>query len=123
MDETIDSTFKLPLMMAKYGQVKMKRIDIMKIVGQLFRLKMNVNLISNVLDTPEIFDSEPELKGLYNAIRGKGLRYLCKRIHGNLSTRTSSQYTRRCCLRSFGNAVGSSQFKRNALHHLDHHFS
>ena len=31
---------------------------------------MNVNLISNVLDTPELFWSEPELEGLYNAIRG-----------------------------------------------------
>lgn len=70
MDESIETTFKLPKMMAKYGTVKMQRIDIMKIVGHLFRLKMNVNLISNVLDTPEIFDSEPQLKGLYNAIRG-----------------------------------------------------
>jgi uncharacterized Rmd1/YagE family protein len=71
MDETIEDTFKLPLMMAKFGYVKMQRIDIMKIVGILFKLKMNVNLISNVLDTPDIFDNEPELKGLYNAIRGE----------------------------------------------------
>ncbi|CAJ0752609.1 15847_t:CDS:2 [Entrophospora sp. SA101] len=30
---------------------------------------MNVNLISNVLDIPEIFWSEPLLQPLYNAIR------------------------------------------------------
>ncbi|KAH6563399.1 hypothetical protein BASA62_008610 [Batrachochytrium salamandrivorans] len=70
MEETIDGATPLPRMMAKYGQVKMSRIEIMKIVGQLYKLKMNVNLISNVLDTPEIFWAEPELEGLYNAIRG-----------------------------------------------------
>ncbi|SAM01654.1 hypothetical protein [Absidia glauca] len=30
---------------------------------------MNVNLVSNVLDTPEIFWSEPALQPMYNAIR------------------------------------------------------
>ena len=45
--------------------------EIIKVVGRLFRLRMNVNLVSNVLDTPELFWSEPELEGLYNAIRGK----------------------------------------------------
>ncbi|KAI8906580.1 hypothetical protein DFJ77DRAFT_477236 [Powellomyces hirtus] len=70
MEETIDGTIPLPRAMAKYGEVRMTRIDVMKIVGQLFKLKMNVNLISNVLDTPELFWSEPELEGLYNAIRG-----------------------------------------------------
>ena len=69
MDATIDSTYKLPKMMEKYGKVNMTRNDIMKLVGHLFGLKMDVNLISNVLDTPELFYSEPELKNLYNAIR------------------------------------------------------
>lgn len=31
-----------------------------------------MNLVSNVLDTPEIFWSEPALEPLYQAIRGKG---------------------------------------------------
>ncbi|KAJ3019556.1 hypothetical protein HKX48_001983 [Thoreauomyces humboldtii] len=70
MEVTIDGTIPLPRAMAKHGEVKMTRTDVMKIVGQLFTLKMNVNLISNVLDTPELFWSEPELEGLYNAIRG-----------------------------------------------------
>lgn len=69
MDSTIESTFKLPKMMEKFGNVRMTRNDIMKLVGHLFGLKMDVNLISNVLDTPELFYSEPELKNLYNAIR------------------------------------------------------
>ncbi|KAJ3267484.1 hypothetical protein HK104_005832 [Borealophlyctis nickersoniae] len=70
MEETIDGTTPLPRMMALQGDIKMTRTDITKIVGKLFKLRMNVNLVSNVLDTPELFWSEPELQGLYNAIRG-----------------------------------------------------
>ncbi|KAJ3045645.1 hypothetical protein HDV00_007770 [Rhizophlyctis rosea] len=70
MEETIDGAIPLPRMMAKYGEVKMQRTDVMKIVGRLYKLRMNVNLVSNVLDTPELFWSEPQLEGLYNAIRG-----------------------------------------------------
>jgi len=33
-------------------------------------MRMNVNLVSNVLDTPEMFWSEPAFKELYKAIRG-----------------------------------------------------
>ncbi|KAJ3326904.1 hypothetical protein HDU76_012533 [Blyttiomyces sp. JEL0837] len=70
MDAEIVTTTALPKMMAKYGEVKLKRDQIIKIVGRLFRLRVNVNLISNVLDKPEFFWSEPDLEGLYNAIRG-----------------------------------------------------
>ncbi|KAJ3061185.1 hypothetical protein HDU98_002891 [Podochytrium sp. JEL0797] len=70
MEAEIEETSALPRMMAKYGEVRLTREDVMKIVGRLFRLRMDVNLVSNVLDTPEIFWSEPELQGLYNAIRG-----------------------------------------------------
>jgi uncharacterized Rmd1/YagE family protein len=33
-------------------------------------MRINVNLVSNILDTPEIFWSEPTLEPLYSAIRG-----------------------------------------------------
>ncbi|KAJ3183687.1 hypothetical protein HDU85_002116 [Gaertneriomyces sp. JEL0708] len=70
MDGTIEGCIDLPRMMARFGDIHMTRRDVMKIVGKLFRLRVDVNLISNVLDTPELFWSEPELEGLYNAIRG-----------------------------------------------------
>jgi uncharacterized Rmd1/YagE family protein len=70
MDHTIQGAVPLPKMLAKYGSVKMSRTKIMKIIGNLYKLRMNVNLISNVLDTPEMFWSEPGLEGLYTAIRG-----------------------------------------------------
>ena len=69
MEETIKGAIPLSRMMAKYGQVKMNRMEVMKIVGRLFKLKMNVNLVSNVMDTPEIFWVEPQLESLYNAVR------------------------------------------------------
>lgn len=69
MEKTIEGATPLPRMMAKYGTVKMTRTQIMRIVGGLYKLKMDVNLISNILDTPEMFWSEPDLEGLYRAIR------------------------------------------------------
>ncbi|KAI8066574.1 hypothetical protein BC940DRAFT_326623 [Gongronella butleri] len=55
--------------MAETGRLGKSRSEITKINGQLFQLRMNVNLVSNVLDTPEIFWSEPSLQPMYNAIR------------------------------------------------------
>ncbi|KAI8986602.1 hypothetical protein BDB01DRAFT_720370 [Pilobolus umbonatus] len=55
--------------MAETGRLGKNRTEITKINGQLFNLRMNVNLVSNVLDTPEIFWSEPALQPMYNAIR------------------------------------------------------
>jgi uncharacterized Rmd1/YagE family protein len=39
-------------------------------IGHLFVQRINVNLVSPILDTPELFWSEPTLEPLYNAIRG-----------------------------------------------------
>ncbi|CAO3658402.1 hypothetical protein G6F70_008020 [Rhizopus microsporus] len=69
MDKTIDETKHLPKEMAETGRLGKTRTEITKINGQLFNLRMNVNLVSNVLDTPEIFWSEPALEPMYTAIR------------------------------------------------------
>ncbi|CAO3594238.1 unnamed protein product [Absidia cylindrospora] len=69
MDKTIEDTKHLPKEMAETGRLGKTRAEITKINGQLFNLRMNVNLVSNVLDTPEIFWSEPALQPMYNAIR------------------------------------------------------
>jgi uncharacterized Rmd1/YagE family protein len=44
-------------------------MDALKLTGKLFRLRRDVNLVSNVLDTPELFWSEASLKGLYDAVK------------------------------------------------------
>ena len=41
----------------------------MKLTGRLFRLRLDVNLVSNVLDVPELFWSEASLRNLYDAVR------------------------------------------------------
>ncbi|KAI9229493.1 MAG: hypothetical protein DHS80DRAFT_13820 [Piptocephalis tieghemiana] len=66
----IEQTAVIPQEMASTGTVHMSRKDITKLIGQLFIVRINVNLVSNVLDTPEIFWSEPALEPLYQAIRG-----------------------------------------------------
>ncbi|KAF1797413.1 hypothetical protein FB192DRAFT_1334646 [Mucor lusitanicus] len=63
------NTKHLPKEMAETGRLGKTRAEITKINGQLFTLRMNVNLVSNVLDTPEIFWSEPALQPMYTAIR------------------------------------------------------
>ncbi|CAG8510504.1 3429_t:CDS:10 [Paraglomus occultum] len=70
VEDTIEATKDIPQTMAETGKVQMSRVAITKKIGQLFIMRMNVNLVSNVLDTPEMFWSEPAFKELYKAIRG-----------------------------------------------------
>lgn len=43
----------------------------MKITGRLFVLRRDVNLVSNVLDVPELFwvEGQANLRALYDAVR------------------------------------------------------
>ncbi|KAJ3054290.1 hypothetical protein HK097_002172 [Rhizophlyctis rosea] len=70
IETTIESTKHIPQIMAETGKIQMSRKAINKKIGQLFIMRINVNLVSNVLDIPEIFWSEPALEPLYMAIRG-----------------------------------------------------
>ncbi|CAG8500655.1 16498_t:CDS:10 [Dentiscutata heterogama] len=69
MESTIERTKHIPKMLAQTGHLNLNRTQITKLSGEMFKLRMNVNLVSNVLDTPEIFWSEPSLEPLYSAIR------------------------------------------------------
>ncbi|CAO0793415.1 unnamed protein product [Mucor circinelloides] len=69
IDDTINDTKYIPQVMAESGNIHMSRTAITKKMGQLFIMRINVNLVSNILDTPEIFWSEPTLEPLYSAIR------------------------------------------------------
>ena len=70
IDDTIDSTKHIPYIMARTGKVPMSRTNIIRKIGHLFVMRMNVNLISPILDTPELFLSEPSLEPVYAASRG-----------------------------------------------------
>ncbi|KAL1743533.1 hypothetical protein HDZ31DRAFT_40748 [Schizophyllum fasciatum] len=62
-------TLSIPKQLAVSGKLKMKRQEALKLTGRLFRLRRDVNLVSNVLDVPELFWSEASLKELYDAVR------------------------------------------------------
>ena len=47
----------------------LSRKEALRLTGRLFTLRRDVNLVSNVLDVPELFWSEASLKALYDAVR------------------------------------------------------
>lgn len=60
----------VPKRLALTGTLGMKRDEVFKILGALFKSRVDVNLSSNVLDTPDFFwSSEPPLHPLYASMR------------------------------------------------------
>lgn len=70
LDNTIEDTQDIPQEIASSGKVSMSKEDIMKSIGELFILRININLHGSVLDSPEIMWSEPQLEPIYHATRG-----------------------------------------------------
>ncbi|KDR80337.1 hypothetical protein GALMADRAFT_242713 [Galerina marginata CBS 339.88] len=62
-------TMAIPQQLAASGALKLRRHEALKLTGRLFKLRRDVNLVSNVLDVPELFWSEASLKDLYDAVR------------------------------------------------------
>eukprot|EP00128_Syssomonas_multiformis_P014410 Colp12_sorted_trinity150504_noHs@30868 len=70
INEIIESTKHVPVELAKSGTIKMSRIQLAKQIGHLFMQMCAINLVSNVLDTPDFLWEEPdELHALYTAVR------------------------------------------------------
>ncbi|PGH11607.1 hypothetical protein AJ79_04747 [Helicocarpus griseus UAMH5409] len=60
----------VPRRLALTGHLGMKREEVFRILGKLFRSRVEVNLSSNMLDVPTFFwDSEPTLHPLYIGVR------------------------------------------------------
>lgn len=70
VDNTIEDTQDIPQQIAHTGKVEMTRQDIMKSIGELFILRININLHGSVLDSPELMWAEPHLEPIYQAMRG-----------------------------------------------------
>ncbi|KAI0642682.1 DUF155-domain-containing protein [Trametes meyenii] len=62
-------TRSIPAQLASTGVLALPRKDALKLTGRLFTLRRDVNLVSNVLDVPELFWDEASLKALYDAVR------------------------------------------------------
>ncbi|EPZ31974.1 DUF155-domain-containing protein [Rozella allomycis CSF55] len=69
VQQSIDATSGIPKQLAEEGNVFLSREEITKLIGELFSVRINVNLVSNVLDTPEFFWNQPNLERLYLAAR------------------------------------------------------
>ncbi|CZT16529.1 related to sporulation protein RMD8 [Ramularia collo-cygni] len=70
MQKTMESAQYVPRQLALEGRLGMDRKEIVSLVGKLFEGRVDVNLSSNMLDTPNFFwDSEPTLHPLYAAVR------------------------------------------------------
>lgn len=70
VDNTIEDTQNIPQQIASAGKVGMTKDEIMKSIGELFILRININLHGSVLDSPEIMWAEPQLEPIYQATRG-----------------------------------------------------
>lgn len=70
LEPILSSVIKLPKRLALYGTLGLTRHQLLKKSGRLFSLRVDVNLSSSVLDTPEFFWTfEPSLHPLYVAMR------------------------------------------------------
>lgn len=70
MNRTMLAAQNVPKRLALTGKLGMRRTDVVKMIGQLFTSRVEVNLSSNMLDTPSFFwDAEPTLHPLYTAVR------------------------------------------------------
>ncbi|KAL7662546.1 DUF155 domain-containing protein [[Candida] zeylanoides] len=70
MVNILSSISKLPKKLALTGRLGLKRQQLLKKSGKLFKLRVDVNLSSSILDTPDFFWSlEPALHPLYTAVR------------------------------------------------------
>ncbi|KAK9382975.1 DUF155-domain-containing protein [Kockiozyma suomiensis] len=70
IDNTIGLMQTLPAEIAATGKVSMSRTKIMMSIGELFILRININLHGSIIDSPEIMWSQPELEPAYKVIRG-----------------------------------------------------
>jgi uncharacterized Rmd1/YagE family protein len=70
MQRTMSEAQYVPRKLALEGRLGMSRTQVVSLVGKLFQGRVDVNLSSNMLDTPNFFwDSEPTLLPLYAAVR------------------------------------------------------
>ncbi|KAI0346468.1 DUF155-domain-containing protein [Trametopsis cervina] len=65
------ATTSIPIRLASTGSLRLSRTDALKLTGKLFKLRRDVNLVSNVLDVPDLFweEGQASLRALYDAVR------------------------------------------------------
>ena len=70
MTDQMGEAQHIPRRLALTGKLGLTRKQVVRILGAMYRSRVEVNLSSNVLDTPSFFwESEPTLHPLYAAVR------------------------------------------------------
>ncbi|EPR79605.1 putative membrane protein [Spraguea lophii 42_110] len=105
-DRTIDTVKNLPDEIEEKDSKSRTRKEVLKLLSILHKLRFNINLISNILDDPEILWYHPQYSELYEAFRHylgiknrvELLNKRCDTIHDllsiiseNINTRTSER--------------------------------
>lgn len=80
VDSAIEGIRDLPAHVEHVGKVGKNRREIMKIMGRLHCLKLNLNLVSNILDEPDLLWHYPLFSNLYETFR----RYLEIKIRADV---------------------------------------
>lgn len=65
LDRLVETTKRLPRELARFGKIGMSGTDIKKLMGELMTARYSVNLLSDILDTPEFFWNHPHLDDIY----------------------------------------------------------
>lgn len=68
LQNSLEMTSLFPKELATTGHLNLDRKEALQMTGRLFKLRMDVNLIGGILDTPDIFWSDASLYPLYEAI-------------------------------------------------------
>jgi uncharacterized Rmd1/YagE family protein len=68
LDEHIERVKPIPLALANGGKLPVGRADVLQLTGELLKFRADLNLHSELTDTPEWYWSEPQLEELYNRV-------------------------------------------------------
>lgn len=105
-DDAIEEVKDLPEEVGNWGKTSYTRKGILKLVGRLHKLRIDLNLVTNILDEPELLWNFPKYSELYESFRrcleiktrADILNLRCDVIHGileilseNINTRNSER--------------------------------
>lgn len=65
MDEHIDKVKNIPASLMSENKVALSRKETLSLTGELLHFRAQLNLNSDLIDTPDIYWSEPKLEDLY----------------------------------------------------------
>lgn len=65
IDNLVKRTRTLPDELARDGRIQLSQRDLKRLIGELLAARYSVNLVSDIMDTPEFFWKNAELEGLH----------------------------------------------------------